>query len=148
MLGMASVFAAAQNEAPKVEVSFNKGEMCAKGTASGVITVTLKEGMHAYQNPPTKDYQIPLTLKIDGKDFKLTPTFPKGVVKEFLGETTALYEGIVKIPFKLKLPSKVGDHTVKFSLGYQLCNDEACFPPGTVSVSKKLKVVKGTKNGG
>ena len=140
-----------QGEPPQVNVQLKSSVGKVNGTILGTATVSFPSGLHGYQNPPTKDYQIPITISVDGKGFLLKANYPKGVIKEFLGEKTAVYEGQVKVPFAFTLPSKPGTYTITFSLGYQMCNDQSCFPPGAVTVTKKVSVLAKAatkKNGG
>lgn len=142
LIAMAALAASAQNTAPtaKLEVDLKKAVPGAKLT--GVVVVTFAEGLHAYQNPPTKDYQIPLTLGSSSKGFKVTSKYPKGVMKESMGETSAFYEGTIRIPVTIELPKTAGAYTLKIDVNYQQCNDSACFPPGTVTVESKMTLKK------
>ena len=39
--------------------------------------------------------------------------------------------------------SEAGNGEVKFTISYQQCNDQSCYPPSTLSGSAKLQVVGG-----
>jgi DsbC/DsbD-like thiol-disulfide interchange protein len=111
----------------------------------GTIEVTFADGLHGYQNPPTEDYQIPVKLSIDTKGFVLgKPAYPKGVLRTMGGDTkpSAVYEGTIRIPVTVTLPKKPGSAAVKFTLNYQECNEQSCYPPATVSDTVKLTITK------
>lgn len=109
----------------------------------GKAMVTFTEGWHGYQNPPTDSYQNPVALKLDTKGYKLTKvTYPKGVVKDFGGTPTAVYEGTVTINFEFTAPKKVGSHALAFIVDYQQCNDSTCLPPSDAKVNVTLVVKK------
>jgi len=109
----------------------------------GKAMVRFGEGWHGYQNPPTDSYQNPVTLKLDTKGFKLSKVvYPKGVMKDFGGTPTAVYEGEITINFEFVAPKKVGKHALKFSVDYQQCNDSTCLPPSSATVNMNLVVKK------
>lgn len=110
------------------------------GKVKGEVVVNFAAGMHAYQNPPTKDYMIPVVVASETKGITLQASYPKGEMKELLGEMCAVYEGRVVIPFTATVPKKEGKYTLKIKVSYQQCNDNACFPPGTVFVTTPVTV--------
>lgn len=133
----------AQNVPPTVAIKLDKATVPAGKTIKGTATVNFEPGLHAYQNPPTLDYMIPVSLSLANKEFKLGKvTYPKGVVKKVAGDTAAVYDGTIAIAFEAKAPSKVGKYALKFELGYQQCTDENCFPPGTVVAQAGVTVAK------
>ncbi len=140
-----------QGEPPTVEVQLKSSVGPIKSAIQGTASITFPAGLHGYQNPPTKDDQIPLKITVEGKGFNVKANYPKGQMKDFLGEKTGVYEGQVKVPFFVTLPSKPGTYNVTITVGYQMCNDSACFPPGSVTVTKKISVLAkapAKKNGG
>lgn len=105
--------------------------------------VTFVDGWHGYQNPPSDPYQNPVKLKLDTKGYKLTKvTYPKGVMKDFGGTPTAVYEGTVTILFEFVAPKKVGSHPLAFTVDYQQCNDSTCLPPADTKAKATLVVKK------
>lgn len=139
----ATVAAVAQNVPPTVSIKLDKPTVAAGKTLKGTATVSFEPGLHGYQNPPTLDYMIPVSLGLSNKEFKLGKvTYPKGVMKKVAGDTAAVYDGTITITFEAKAPAKVGKYALKFELGYQQCTDENCFPPGTVSAQTNVTVAK------
>lgn len=130
--------------APKVHwvpasTSFKVGQ-----PISGKVVVTFAEGMHAYQNPPSRNYMIPLQVKTSQKGWTLNPTYPKGVEGMVGGETepALLYEGKVEIPVLLKGTPKQGMQAVTLDVVFQQCNATVCFPPETLALKAVFTVAK------
>lgn len=109
----------------------------------GKAMVRFGEGWHGYQNPPSDPYQNPVTLKLDTKGLKLSKvTYPKGVMMDFGGTPTAVYEGEITILFEMVAPKKVGDTPLTFSVNYQQCNESTCLPPSSAQIKVTLAVKK------
>ncbi|MCW5940725.1 MAG: thioredoxin family protein [Fimbriimonadaceae bacterium] len=135
--------AVAQNVPPTVTVKLDKPTVSAGKAFQGTATVTFGPGLHGYQNPPSQDYMIPVSLTLANKEFKLAKVaYPKGVVKSVAGDQAAVYDGTIAIAFQGTAPTKVGKFKLKFELGYQQCTDENCFPPGSVTAEVPFTVVK------
>lgn len=142
---LATAFASAQAPAPTVTVSTPPKQVAAGAKLTLTVTLTFADGFHGYQNPPAQDYEIPVTVKIDGKEFKVVKiAYPAGVDAKIGGgdKPTKAYEGVVKIPITLTAPAKIGAKTLKVSVAYQQCDESTCFPPGEISANVKVNVVK------
>src|SRR5687768_17595759 len=130
--------------APKAELVLPK--TAAPGASvRATLKLTFEPGLHGYQNPPTKDYMIPVKVESAVKGLIVVPKYPKGEVTEVAGESAAVYEGLVSIPVLVTMPKKLGALTVRISVSYQQCNKEACFPPDSITVTGKITVKKATK---
>ncbi len=111
---------------------------------NATVVVTIPDGWHAYQNPPTKDFQIPVTISTTSKTLKLKKiSYPKGDMKEFGGELTAVHEGTVKIPVSIIATGKPGSSEVVLKVILQICDDTSCLPPRPIALKGSLKLVKG-----
>src|SRR5579862_9218957 len=89
------------NTPPVIKVTLPK-EAKPGTKVQGTIEVTFADGLHGYQNPPTDQYQIPVTLTLEAKGYALGKiAYPKGAMITTGGDTkpSALYEGKIKIPF-------------------------------------------------
>jgi DsbC/DsbD-like thiol-disulfide interchange protein len=144
-LAFCTAIALAQdNTPPTIKVVLPKdGKAGTKVKA--MVEITFADGLHGYQNPASGEYQIPVVLSLDTKGIKLSPVkYPKGKMMSIGGDPTpaAVYEGMIKIPVEVTLPSKPGSTELKFTFSYQQCNDSSCFPPAKVSVSGKILVKK------
>lgn len=130
-----------QDNAPKIMLVVKTAKIAPGKIGKGVVTIQFADGWHGYQNPPTKDYQLPVTLKAD-KALMLKVAYPLGVAKMSMGEETALYEGKVEFPFTFKAPMKLGKHTIKLTVSYQQCDENSCLPPSTVELKGIYTVAK------
>jgi DsbC/DsbD-like thiol-disulfide interchange protein len=141
--------ALAQDVAPKAELKLDKATAVVGQAVKGKVTVSFAEGLHAYQNPPVGEYEIPLKIEAAKGTTLVKAVYPKG--EDFLmsGATapTKVYKDKVEIPVILKAPSKAGKQTLKLSVNYQQCNDSACFPPGKVDITGTLTVSAPAKKG-
>jgi DsbC/DsbD-like thiol-disulfide interchange protein len=130
------------DEAPVVAAKFPPTVKPGK-VLTGYVTITFSEGLHGYQNPPSKDYLIPVSVSITTKGAKLKPIkYPAGQDETVGGETkpVRVYEGTVKIPVSLTVPKKAGKLKLDFMVHYQQCNQQNCFPPSDVAVSVPVTV--------
>jgi DsbC/DsbD-like thiol-disulfide interchange protein len=140
----------AQAPEPIVAISAPPKNVVAGSKLTLTITVTFATGFHAYQNPPAADYEIPLTVKVDGKEFKVAKVaYPAGVDAAIGGseKTTKAYEGVIKIPITVVAPTKLGAKTLIIVVGYQQCDESSCFPPSEISKTVKVNVVKKAAKG-
>ena len=142
MLALGCLFQEPAAEPVRVEVKLPVKSGAPGGTLKGIMLVTFSPGWHGYQNPPTRDYEIPLKIATKSKGVGLKVQYPKGEMKDFAGAQTAMYEGTVELPFTLTLPKTLGAVSVKFDVSYQQCNHATCLPPGSLSVTEKVSVRK------
>ena len=126
--------------APKVSVKLPASAKAGQ-TVSGTVLVTIAGGLHAYQNPPSQDYMIPLSVSVTGAKLKAAK-YPAGKAENMVGEKAPVrvYEGTVRIPVSIVLPKKHGKQQIAFKVHYQECNDKACFPPGDVTAKAAINV--------
>ena len=146
LLGLLSAFALGQpNTPPTASLSLPSAK--AGEQVIGTVTLKFAEGLHAYQNPPTESYMIPVSVKSSSSDVSvLGVKYPKGVDAIVGGSTTPVkvYEGTVEIPVTLKAPAKAGSYDVALKIQYQQCNANNCYPPSTVTATAKLIVTGAT----
>lgn len=130
---------AQDNTPPTIKLVLPKSAK-AGSVVKGTVKVKFAPGLHGYQNPPTRSYLVPVSVKSDTKGVSLEKArYPKGIMKESLGDTLAVYEGEVSIPVELKITSK-GQVKVVLDINYQQCNDNACFNPTSAKVSQTIAV--------
>lgn len=114
----------------------------AKG-ASGDAVVRLKvqDGYHVNANPASFSYLIPTELKVTAAsgvsvDFI---TYPDPVTRtfSFADEPLKVYEGDTMVKAKLKTvaEAETGKHNLSAQLRVQACNDQVCYPPGTIDLT-------------
>jgi DsbC/DsbD-like thiol-disulfide interchange protein len=126
-------------EAPQAELVLPKQVALGK-PVQATVKITFDTGWHGYQNPPTKDYMIPVKVESATKGVTVKAAYPKGVIMDFGGESTAVYEGTVSIPVTITLPKKLGASEFKLNVSYQQCNAETCQPPANVVLTGKVTV--------
>ncbi len=127
---------------PTVSVSLDNPKPAPGAVVKGKVLVTFAPGLHAYQNPPTMDYMIPLTVASATTGIKLTKvSYPKGEVKMVAGEDSAVYDGSVSIPFEFVAGTAPGKAAIKLKVGYQQCTDSNCFAPDEVMAEVPFEVV-------
>lgn len=142
-LAALALIAHAQEAPPKatVKVAIDKVKPGAS-SGTGILILTLPSGFHGYQNPPMRDYEIPVKIESVSKAFTLKPKYPKGALISAAGAETLAYEGEVRIPFTFNLPKKPGAYSIEVKASYQLCNDSNCWPPESVSGKATFTVPK------
>lgn len=138
-----AVSAFAQNDPPtvslKLPASAKPGEV-----VKGTLTVKFATGLHGYQNPPTKDYMIPVKVEAEKGTTIKKIEYPKGSAEKVAGENdpVMVYEGEIEIPVQVVMPKKAGKTNVKLVVKYQQCNDSGCFPPSQVNAAASITVGK------
>lgn len=136
---LASAAALAQPK-PTVSLDLSSATVTKGGELKGTITVKVPSGHHLYQNPPTKDYQIPVKITSADSAVKLVKAaYPKGDdYTDSTGASYRVYKGTVKIPVTLKMPDAVGKKTIKLKFAYQMCNDTSCYAPASLIASNSV----------
>jgi DsbC/DsbD-like thiol-disulfide interchange protein len=132
-----------QAPTPKAEVSVQNKSVVAGAKFIATVKLTIPEGLHAYQNPPSQDYMIPVSVSVKSKEFKASPIkYPKGIGRQLANDTTdtMVYEKTIEIPVTILAPKKPGSYVLKLNVEYQLCNDTDCYPPGDAPLTVKMKV--------
>lgn len=143
-LAVCGVFAQSQPAQAKAQLTLAVKTAQAGTVVKGTVKFTIPPGYHAYQNPPSKDYMIPVKVSIVNKDCVLKGVvYPQGKEVKVSGETEPIrvYEGAIEIPFEFIAPKKAVQTTIKVSVNYQLCVDAECYPPEDAVASAKLNVV-------
>lgn len=144
-LALLAAAAFAQRMTPTVTLELPKSA-APNSEVKAKVKVVIPDGWHAYQNPPSKDYQIPLTIEAGDKTLKsLKVSYPEGVETMAAGELSKVYNGTVTIPISFKAGPKAGTQTVRIKVGFQLCDQGSCQPPSSAVVTAKLTLAKPVK---
>jgi len=131
------------NQPPTIALQLDDEQGISGGPVTGTITITFADGLHGYQNPPSQDYQIPVSVSSGTPGVKLVQTrYPAGEAHKVGGETeeSFTYSGVVKIPVLLKVTGKLGETELAVKVRYQQCTNNMCFAPATLSISAKFRV--------
>ena len=151
ILGIA-LFGSAFGQAaePTIVVSAPPKQVAINSKVTFNVFLEFAEGFHGYQNPPAQEFEIPVTIKVDGTEFKVVKVaYPAGEDASVGGTTspTKTYSGRIKIPVTVQMPAKVGAKKMRIVASYQQCDETKCFPPSQVFVDVKLNVVKKVSKG-
>lgn len=124
-----------------VKVTAEPMEVVAGQQNEAVVKLNTQSGYHINANPASFDY-----LKATEVDLPDTPEvavdyiyYPNPQVKKFSFSDQALrvYEGEtqLKIMLTAKKTAPKGAHAIPAKLNVQACDDNVCYPPGSVSFS-------------
>ena len=136
ILALGFAAALAQDHTPTISVATGTGSFYSGGLARFDVKVSIKDGLHAYQNPPSQDYMIPLSIDA-GEDTAVEKVkYPRGIMATVGGETekAAVYEGDVIVPVYVRLGRSTGRLTVKLKVNIQQCTESNCFPPESKTI--------------
>ncbi|MFZ4508765.1 MAG: protein-disulfide reductase DsbD domain-containing protein [Fimbriimonas sp.] len=148
LCAVASLSFAQINPPPTVKAKADKLTVAPGGVVKTTLQVTFAPDFHAYQNPPSDKFQIPVEVRKPAAPFKLAKvTYPKGVLKVVAGsdQPSGVYEGLTELPIELTAPAKPGKYKVKLVVAYQQCNEENCYPPSQVEVVVDVTVATKAK---
>lgn len=140
------LFASVVFQTPRAtaSVKVDKPSVSAGATFTAHVSVTFPDGYHAYQNPPTESFEIPVKVELaGGSKFKLVKVqYPKGTPMKVAGDDkpSNVYTDTISIPVTLKSPAKAGAASFGLKVSYQQCNDQACLPPDTLDLTAKVTV--------
>jgi DsbC/DsbD-like thiol-disulfide interchange protein len=134
------VAASAQNISGSITGPVSKGK-----ASRGVVSIFIPAGLHVNSNRPSSQYAIPTTVKLIASGVKVgAVTYPRGVNRKFEFSENAInvYEGTVKFPFSVTIPSNFNGETVRVraTIRYQACTNEVCYPPKTKEITITAKV--------
>jgi len=120
------------------------GPLVAGKTFRGQVFIVFPAGYHAYANPPSDEYQIPVKVTLTGANLKNVKfVYPKGTDFLMNGEEkpSKVYQGTVAVPFSGSL-TKAGKVSLAFKVEYQMCDEHACLPPDAAKSTFTLVVKK------
>jgi hypothetical protein len=116
------------------------------GSGEAAVRITIQPGYHVNANPPTFSYLKATTLEVPAAEgLSLgAVTYPKALQKTFAfaDKPLAVYEGdaVVKAQLKIDTSAKKGDRSVPAQLRIQACDDQVCYPPGTIAFAIPVNV--------
>ena len=116
-------------------------EIPAGGSAEAIVRVTIQNGYHINANPPTFSYLKATSLEIPATEGVSVAfvTYPKALEKQFAfspDKALAVFEGETELKATLKADkaAKTGERSVPAHLRIQACDDQVCYPPGTLEL--------------
>ena len=129
-----------------VKAAPQRVQIPAGGSAEATVRLTIQSGYHVNANPPTFSYLKPTALEISPSDGVSVAfiTYPKAVTKKFAFAEgpLAVYEGNTEVKATLKADkaAKKGERSVPARLRIQACDDQVCYPPGTLELAIPVNV--------
>ncbi len=123
-----------------VKVAVQGIEVPAGGIADAIVRVTIQSGYHINSNPPTYPYLKATELDVaDTDEISLNSIFyPKPLVKKFAFADKPLhvYEGETPLTVALEAAptAQKGQQSIPAKLRIQACDDQVCYPPGSIDV--------------
>jgi uncharacterized protein YyaL (SSP411 family) len=114
--------------------------------ATVALQVEVAPGWHINAAQPATADLIPTRLTLDGGPFRLVDAvYPpaKSVTLSFATQPLLVYEGTVSLRARLAISgaARPGRQTVRLTLHYQPCSNQACLVPAEKSVSVPLRVL-------
>ena len=124
-----------------VRAAAQRVEIPAGGSAEATVRLTIQNGYHVNANPPTFPYLKATALEISPSDGVSVAflTYPNGLSKKFAfaEQPLAVYEGDTDLKATLKSDkaAKKGERSIPARLRIQACDDQVCYPPGTLELT-------------
>ena len=116
-------------------------------SAEAIVKLQIQSGYHVNANPPTEPYLKPTELEINAADGINVDyvVYPDAVKKtfSFAKQPLAVYEGetIIRVALNADSSAVKGARHLSGKLRIQACDEEVCYPPGTVDISIPLTVM-------
>ena len=115
-------------------------ELAAGSSGEAQVRLTIQSGYHINANPPTYPYLIATTLEMSPADGVSLGSvdYPKPISKKFVfaEKPLAVYEGETEVKATLKADksARPGQHSQAAKLRIQACDEQVCYPPGTLDL--------------
>lgn len=133
-----------------VDVKLSQTAVQPGDTLEAAVIVRIDEGWHANAHKPTLDYLIGTALTVEPADglAVLDVRYPEPEMAAFAftgGKELAVYGGATPIFVTLRAERGVepGRYASEGKLRIQICNDEVCLPPSTLSAVIPVPVTGG-----
>jgi hypothetical protein len=116
------------------------------GFGEAIVRLTIQSGYHINANPPTYPYLKATVLEISPADgvSVSSVSYPKALEKKFAFAEGPLsvYEGAtdVKATLKADIAAKKGERSIPARLRIQACDDQVCYPPGTLELAIPVNI--------
>ena len=129
-----------------VKVEAQPVEIPSGGSGEAVVKMTIQAGYHVNANPPTYSYLRATELVIPASDGVSVGyvTYPKALSKKFpfAENPLGIYEGKTEIKAMLKADksAKPGQRSISSTLRIQACDEQVCYPPGTLELAIPVNV--------
>ncbi len=111
------------------------------GSADTTLNLKIQNGYHVNANPPSYPYLKATELDIPSSSGISVGfiSYPTPITKKFsfAEGPLAVYEGETTLKVRLKADKSAppGTHNLAGKLRVQACDDQVCYPPGTIDVA-------------
>jgi DsbC/DsbD-like thiol-disulfide interchange protein len=135
-----------------VKVLAQRVEIPVGGSGEATVSITIEKGYHVNANPPTFPYLKATTLELKPAEGLTVGSivYPKATDKKFpfAEKPLAVYEDEVEVKALLKAEktASVGQQSIPATLRIQACDDQVCYPPGTLEVAIPVSVYLAVAN--
>lgn len=129
-----------------VHVEVQRVEIPAGGSTEAVVRLSIDNGYHVNANPASYSYLIATELVVPPKDGVTagSVSYPSALKKkfEFAEGELAVYEGHVELKTTLQAAASApkGERPIAATLRVQACNDQVCYPPGTINLQIPISI--------
>jgi DsbC/DsbD-like thiol-disulfide interchange protein len=129
-----------------VKVATEPAEIARGASAETLVKLKVQSGYHINANPPTFPYLKATELEIPPSEGVSVSSisYPAPLTKKFpfAEKPLAIYEGEsqLKIELNADKSAKTGTLSLAGKLRVQACDDQVCYPPGTIELSIPLTV--------
>lgn len=129
-----------------VKVTTQPVQLAGNGSGEAIVRITIQSGYHINANPPTYPYLKATELELPASEGVSVGfiKYPKPLTLKFAFAEKPLdvYEGETELKVLLKAAksSKPGDRSVSGKLRIQACDDQVCYPPGSLDVVIPVRI--------
>ena len=124
-----------------VRAAASPTDIAAGGSGQVDVHLLIQPGYHINANPPTYSYLKATELEVvPSEGISVGPiSYPKPLDRKFpfAEKPLAVYEGETELKAILKADGSVakGERSVSARLRIQACDDQVCYPPGTLNLT-------------
>jgi thioredoxin:protein disulfide reductase len=118
----------------------------AGSVGEAVVRLTIQKGYHINANPPTFRYLKATELEVEPSEGVSVSSiyYPPPLNRQFTfaEKPLAVYEGDTELKATLKADqsTKRGERSIPARLRIQACDDEVCYPPGTLDLKIPVSI--------
>jgi DsbC/DsbD-like thiol-disulfide interchange protein len=129
-----------------VKVAAQPVQIDAGSSSDAAVRITIQPGYHVNANPPTFSYLKATTLELPTSEGVSlgSVSYPKALQKKFAfaEKELAVYEGETELKAALKIDKTAprGERSIPAQLRIQACDDQVCYPPGTIAFSIPVNI--------
>jgi hypothetical protein len=129
-----------------VKVTTPRVSLTQGATTEGSLILNIEKGYHVNANPPSYAYLKATELEVSPGEgvSAVSVSYPPALMRKFSFEENqlAVYEGETRLKVTLKADpaARLGERHLSVRLRIQACDDEVCYPPGSMDVSIPVDV--------